>query len=483
MLRRWCRKRAPLVQLSALPSAAAAAPFAARGRGDLEIDVVFCAAAHANRADALPFDPRVRDERRRASPRAVQRGRVLPRRRRRPRAPLGALSSDDVVASVCCPATCGRCGGVDCWTQPGGEDCCARHVYDRKVPCLNEGDVGCVLPLAAPSACRSPPPRSASTRGAWRTRTSRVASSGRALVPAQGRLGAVRPLLLVLRVLVRLLRADARRVRRARRRRRRAPPPRRRARRRRFGVTEVAAREAAAAAAAAAERAAADAAASARQDGMMEAVRAAERRRRSSRRSSPRRRARRRRRRRRPPQRRRRPPPPPRRPASRRPAAAARRRRRRRGGAGRRCGTAAEGRGGEAGGGAAGGVGGAAARARGGPRRARRRAHRLRAAVGLSPPLPAALRARRRVTRGCAGCSSAAASRLRRTPRCPPPRRRLWPQRAVPSCTGRSRPPRVFGTLGGMACNGGGARNGSPSARRGHDEPVQFGADAPGVRR
>ena len=60
-----------------------------------------------------------------------------------------ALSSDDVVASVCCPANCGRCGGVDCWTQPGGEDCCARHVYDRKVPCLNEGDVGCVLPLAA----------------------------------------------------------------------------------------------------------------------------------------------------------------------------------------------------------------------------------------------------------------------------------------------------------------------------------------------
>ena len=60
-----------------------------------------------------------------------------------------ALASDDVVASVCCPAKCGRCGGVDCWTQPGGEDCCARHVYDRKVPCLNEGDVGCVLPLAA----------------------------------------------------------------------------------------------------------------------------------------------------------------------------------------------------------------------------------------------------------------------------------------------------------------------------------------------
>ena len=39
-------------------------------------------------------------------------------------------SKSAVLASVCCPETCDRCGGVDCWSQSGGLDCCAKHVYD-----------------------------------------------------------------------------------------------------------------------------------------------------------------------------------------------------------------------------------------------------------------------------------------------------------------------------------------------------------------
>ena len=38
-------------------------------------------------------------------------------------------SSSRVVASVCCPASCAQCGGVDCWSQPSGLACCAAHVF------------------------------------------------------------------------------------------------------------------------------------------------------------------------------------------------------------------------------------------------------------------------------------------------------------------------------------------------------------------
>ena len=52
-----------------------------------------------------------------------------------------------VTASVCCPASCDRCGGVDCWTQRGGVACCAAHMHERGAPkCEAPDDVGCVLP-------------------------------------------------------------------------------------------------------------------------------------------------------------------------------------------------------------------------------------------------------------------------------------------------------------------------------------------------
>ena len=55
-------------------------------------------------------------------------------------------SKSAVLASVCCPETCDRCGGIDCWSQPGGLECCSRHVYDLGVQCLEDEDTGCVLP-------------------------------------------------------------------------------------------------------------------------------------------------------------------------------------------------------------------------------------------------------------------------------------------------------------------------------------------------
>ena len=58
-----------------------------------------------------------------------------------------APSSDGIITSVCCPATCERCGGVDCWAQPGGLACCAAHVHALGAPpCARPSDTGCVLP-------------------------------------------------------------------------------------------------------------------------------------------------------------------------------------------------------------------------------------------------------------------------------------------------------------------------------------------------
>lgn len=57
---------------------------------------------------------------------------------------------DTVVASVCCPGQCDRCGGVDCWAQAGGLACCAAHVHALGAPpCSRAEDVGCVLPHPA----------------------------------------------------------------------------------------------------------------------------------------------------------------------------------------------------------------------------------------------------------------------------------------------------------------------------------------------
>ncbi|EOD20357.1 hypothetical protein EMIHUDRAFT_469955 [Emiliania huxleyi CCMP1516] len=56
--------------------------------------------------------------------------------------------SQALLASVCCPAECNRCGGVNCWQQPGGIDCCARHLYDSGVRCSDSEMTSCILPKA-----------------------------------------------------------------------------------------------------------------------------------------------------------------------------------------------------------------------------------------------------------------------------------------------------------------------------------------------
>ena len=60
------------------------------------------------------------------------------------RTAVGDRSS--VTASVCCPASCERCGGTDCWAQPGGLACCAEHMHALGAPkCETQTDTGCVL--------------------------------------------------------------------------------------------------------------------------------------------------------------------------------------------------------------------------------------------------------------------------------------------------------------------------------------------------
>jgi hypothetical protein len=52
-----------------------------------------------------------------------------------------------VLATVCCPSACDRCGGVDCWNQHGGLSCCAAHMHASGAPeCLKSTDVGCIVP-------------------------------------------------------------------------------------------------------------------------------------------------------------------------------------------------------------------------------------------------------------------------------------------------------------------------------------------------
>jgi len=61
---------------------------------------------------------------------------------------IGAAAvSGDGFASVCCPAACSKCGGVDCWTQNAGLDCCAKHVYTRGVECSSTTSTACIIPV------------------------------------------------------------------------------------------------------------------------------------------------------------------------------------------------------------------------------------------------------------------------------------------------------------------------------------------------
>ena len=132
------------------------------------------------------------------------------------------------------PATYGR-GAAPTADAAGGKTA-ARGTYDRKVPCLNEGDVGCVLPLAARAAAARSATPSASTRSVAYP-DEQGGEQWRPLVPAQGRLGQCDRFYSFCACSCGY-RADARAARRARRRRRAAPTG---AATQVIGVTEVAA--------------------------------------------------------------------------------------------------------------------------------------------------------------------------------------------------------------------------------------------------
>ena len=64
-----------------------------------------------------------------------------------------------VIASVCCPANCERCGGVDCWAQAGGRQCCGKQLHASGVMCMSSGQTACILPtiVAQPKAPAAKP--------------------------------------------------------------------------------------------------------------------------------------------------------------------------------------------------------------------------------------------------------------------------------------------------------------------------------------
>jgi len=49
--------------------------------------------------------------------------------------------------TVCCPASCGTCGGDGCGGRPGGaENCCTGHIVRSNSFCTSDGDTSCIIP-------------------------------------------------------------------------------------------------------------------------------------------------------------------------------------------------------------------------------------------------------------------------------------------------------------------------------------------------
>ena len=62
-------------------------------------------------------------------------------------APYGA--SEDFpgyeASGVCCPVSCGQCGGPGCSDLPGGKDCCTSDIMARNVFCFDAGAAPCII--------------------------------------------------------------------------------------------------------------------------------------------------------------------------------------------------------------------------------------------------------------------------------------------------------------------------------------------------
>jgi hypothetical protein len=62
-----------------------------------------------------------------------------------------ANSRMDSTETVCCPATCGACGGEGCAERPGGADSCCTEAIAQQPTCARKGAAPCSLsgPVAA----------------------------------------------------------------------------------------------------------------------------------------------------------------------------------------------------------------------------------------------------------------------------------------------------------------------------------------------
>ena len=71
--------------------------------------------------------------------------------------PAAAAFCQDGILSgpggVCCPTTCGACGGAACGDKPGGrENCCSAAIKTTNVLCTTPTQTTCVMPPPAPPA-------------------------------------------------------------------------------------------------------------------------------------------------------------------------------------------------------------------------------------------------------------------------------------------------------------------------------------------
>jgi len=53
--------------------------------------------------------------------------------------------------NVCCPKSCGRCGGPGCERRPGGPNaCCTQNIEPTRKICQTSGQTACIMPPGMP---------------------------------------------------------------------------------------------------------------------------------------------------------------------------------------------------------------------------------------------------------------------------------------------------------------------------------------------
>jgi len=57
-----------------------------------------------------------------------------------------AMGVINPTGEYCCPSECGTCGGAGCASRPGGDECCASYIDGAFDYCAHSGDVTCKMP-------------------------------------------------------------------------------------------------------------------------------------------------------------------------------------------------------------------------------------------------------------------------------------------------------------------------------------------------